>query len=230
MSASGEPRVSVVIPVHNGEAYLAEAIDSVLAQSYRAFEIVIVDDGSTDTSARVIERFGASVRAFHQQNSGTGAARNRGVRAARGELLAFLDQDDLWDSAKLESQVGVLDAQPAVEAVFGMVRQFHSPELGEEFQRRVRCPPEPVVGYLPSAMLITRKAFERIGPFGEEWQLVEWSDWFVRAIEGRMATHLLPQIVASRRLHEGNKGLALRAFRHEYPRILKALLDRRRLR
>jgi hypothetical protein len=109
-----------------------------------------------------------------------------------------------------------------------LAKQFHSPELDDDFRHRVRCPTEPIVGYLPSAMLLKRSTFERVGAFGEAWQLVEWTDWFVRAIEQGMTLRVLPQAVMHRRLHEGNKGLALRSFQREYPRILKALLDRRR--
>jgi glycosyltransferase involved in cell wall biosynthesis len=228
MNEGKPPRVSVIVPAYNGVEYLSDAVESVLAQSYRSFEIVIVDDGSTDASPHLIESFGSAVRSFRQENGGTGRARNRGVEAARGELLAFLDQDDVWDHAKLDLQVAALDADPQLEAVFGMVRQFHSPELGDDFKSRVRCAEQPLAGYLPSAMLVRREAFERIGPFGEDWQLVEWTDWFVRAVERAMSMRLLPQIVAKRRLHQGNKGLALRSFQNEYPRILKALLDRRR--
>jgi glycosyltransferase involved in cell wall biosynthesis len=220
--------VSVIVPVYNGARYLSDALASVLEQEYRPLEIIAVDDGSTDGSAAVIARFGDAVRYCHQDNRGTGAARNRGVELARGDLLAFLDQDDVWEDGKLALQAGTLARDPAVDAVFGMVAQFHSPELGEEFRSRVPCPAHALAGYLPSAMLLRREAFSRVGRFEEQWKLVEWAEWMVRAIEAGINLRLLPELVARRRIHEGNKGLAMRASRGEYPRILKALLDRRR--
>lgn len=224
----GAPLVSVVVPVHNGERYVADAIESVLAQAYRPLEIVVVDDGSTDHSAQVLARFGDQIRYSYQENRGTGAARNRGVDLARGRLLAFLDQDDLWTAGKLALQIETLADDPSAGGVFGMVAQFHSPELGDEWKASIHCPAHPVPGYLPSALLVWREAFLRVGLFQEHWKLVEWTEWMVRAIEAGISFRLLPQVVARRRLHERNKGLAMRVFRDEYPRILKALLDRRR--
>jgi glycosyltransferase involved in cell wall biosynthesis len=220
--------VSVIVPVHNGARYLAHAIESVIEQAYRPLEIIAVDDGSTDGSSGVIARFGDTVRYCYQENRGTGAARNRGVELARGGLLAFLDQDDLWEHGKLVLQVGTLASDPSVDAVFGMVAQFYSSELSEEFRSRVQCPAQALSGYLPSAMLLRRDAFLRVGRFEEHWKLVEWAEWLVRAIEAGINLRVLPQVVSRRRLHAGNKGLAMRAYRDEYPRILKARLDRRR--
>ena len=97
--------VSVIIPVYNGERYLAEALDSVLRQSHPADEIIVIDDGSTDGSAKIIESFRASVEYHWQPNGGPGAARNLGVTLAHGAFLAFLDADDLWteDSSNVNS-------------------------------------------------------------------------------------------------------------------------------
>jgi glycosyltransferase involved in cell wall biosynthesis len=224
----GGALVSVIIPVHNGERYLADAVDSVIAQTYRPLEIIAVDDGSTDRSAGVIARFGDHVRYSYQENRGTGAARNRGVDLARGDLLAFLDQDDLWERTKLERQARALADDRAAGGVFGMVAQFHSPELGEAFRASIHCPAEPLPGYLPSALLVRREAFLAAGRFQEHWKLAEWAEWMTRALEVGIIFRLLPDIVTRRRLHERNKGVAMPVFRREYPRVLKALLDRRR--
>ena len=125
--------VSVIIPVYNGERYLADAIDSVLDQTYSALEIIVVDDGSTDNSRRVLEGYGDDIRYFRQDNKGTASARNFGVRNSQGSLLAFLDQDDLWVPDKLQNQVGVMAESNVVQAVFGMVEQFICPTMSESF-------------------------------------------------------------------------------------------------
>src|SRR5213594_2256660 len=95
------PCVSVVIPVYNGEQYLADAIQSVLDQTYQNFEVIVVDDRSTDGSAEVAKKFGEAIRYVHQANGGVCKARNTGIAVAGGVYLAFLDQDDLWLSDKL---------------------------------------------------------------------------------------------------------------------------------
>ena len=102
------PLISVIVPVHNGERFLSETLVSALSQTFPDFELIIVDDGSSDRSPRLIEDFlarDARVRAARQLNSGVAAARNRGIAEARGEFIATLDADDLWRPQKLEKQV-----------------------------------------------------------------------------------------------------------------------------
>ena len=106
--------VSVVIPTFNRAAMLGDAVQSVLAQTRPADEIIVVDDGSTDDTGRVVEGFGTSVRCLRQENRGVSAARNAGLEAARGTVLAFLDSDDLWHPFKLEIELAVLDKLPHV--------------------------------------------------------------------------------------------------------------------
>src|SRR5215212_11526906 len=102
------PLVSVVIPTYNRRRLVVEAVESALAQTYRPLEILVVDDGSTDGTEAELHRFGSAVRYLKQPNQGAAAARNRGIRAATGELVAFLDSDDLWAPAKIEKQVALM--------------------------------------------------------------------------------------------------------------------------
>jgi glycosyltransferase involved in cell wall biosynthesis len=108
------PTVSVVIPVHNGERYLAEAIESVLEQSHPALECIVVDDGSTDSTAAVAGRYGDRVRFAERAHAGVSAARNLGTSLARGELVAFLDHDDSWLADKLERQLALVASAGAL--------------------------------------------------------------------------------------------------------------------
>src|SRR5438132_1599837 len=121
--------VSVVIPVYNGERYLADAIQSVRDQTYQNFEVIVVDDGSTDGSADVAQRFGEAIRYVHQANGGVCKARNAGIAAARGAYIAFLDQDDLWLPDKLAAQVTYLDSHPEVGAVYCQCQVMGNTEL-----------------------------------------------------------------------------------------------------
>ena len=106
--------VSVIIPAYNRERYLAETIDSVLAQDYRPIEIIVVDDGSTDGTADVAGRFSQVVRYFFQPNSGCGSALNAGVEKAEGKYLSFLGSDDLWTENKLTLQLQVMISAPEI--------------------------------------------------------------------------------------------------------------------
>ena len=116
--ATGDrPLVSAVIPAYNTERYLRRAIESVLAQSYRPFECIVVDDGSTDRTGEIARSFGERVRYHLQQNAGASAARNTGIQLARGEYIAFLDADDYWLDTKLEHQMRVLAAHPGLRLI-----------------------------------------------------------------------------------------------------------------
>ena len=111
------PRVSVIIPTFNRATHVPRAIESVLSQRYRDFEIIVVDDGSKDNTREVVTAYGAPVRYVFQENQGPGAARNLGIRTAAGAYLAFLDSDDAWLPAFLEKTVSALDEHPEVDVV-----------------------------------------------------------------------------------------------------------------
>jgi glycosyltransferase involved in cell wall biosynthesis len=106
------PLVSVVIPTYNQPAFLHEALESVFAQTFKDYEIIVVNDGSTDDTGEQLERYGGRIRLITQENQGIGRARNRGMDAASGRYIAFLDHDDLWHRAKLETQVAYMQEHP----------------------------------------------------------------------------------------------------------------------
>jgi glycosyltransferase involved in cell wall biosynthesis len=110
--------LSAVIPAYNAEAWLGQAIESALAQEEVALEVVVVDDGSTDGTAEVLATFGDRIRLVRQANRGLPAARNAGIAAARGDLVAFLDADDTWEPSKSRRQLAYLAAHPACGLVF----------------------------------------------------------------------------------------------------------------
>ena len=112
------PRVSVVIPAYNSSAIIKEAIESVLAQSYKDIEVIVVDDGSTDDTESTVRSFGDRVLYLKQENQGAGAARNSGIQKSRGEYVAFLDSDDLWSPEKLAEQIPLLERDPELGLVY----------------------------------------------------------------------------------------------------------------
>jgi len=220
---SGAPHLSVIIPVFNGERFIGAALRSVFAQTRAPDEIVVVDDGSTDATAQVVARF-EGLTLLQQSNQGTGAARNRGLAAASGELLAFLDADDLWLPDKLARQERVLATEPRVDMVLGRVQQFRCDERGHDAEPV--GPPMP--GYLPTAVLVRRAACTRIGPFDTARDVPEVASWFLRVKELGLEVRVLDEVLAQRRLHSGNKGRVAPGLRQGYVRALKASLDRRR--
>lgn len=220
--------ISVVIPVYNGERYLGQAIESVLAQAHHSLEIIVVDDGSTDGSATLSQQFGPPVRYHYQPNAGLGATRNTGASLARGEFLAFLDADDLWVPNKLDLQLRAFADDPSLEISFGYVRQFYSPELDAETRRRILLPDAPLAGCNPGTMLLRWTTFRRIGWFRADPQVGQFIDWYARAQEQQLKMQVLPDILMQRRLHGANMGIEKRAARNDYARILGDVLRRRR--
>lgn len=220
--------VSVVIPVKDGARYLAEAIESVLAQTRPPSEVLVVDDGSSDGSVLVAESFGGPVRCLVQQAAGVGAARNRGVAEARGPLLAFLDADDLWLRDKLELQTGRLAADPGLSAVFAHAAQFLSPELSPSERARVAVPAGSGPGFIAGTLLVRKSAFLRVGWFPTHVRVGEFVDWYARAKDVGLEMELLDRVLLRRRIHTQNLGREASAERTDYARVLKAALDRRR--
>jgi len=218
-----EPTVGVVIAAWNAERWLGEALDSVLAQEHPPIDIVVVDDGSSDRSAAIAERYGPPVRVVRQPNAGIGAARNRGVELVAGELVSFLDADDLMTPASLACRAEVLAREPAIDMVFGQVRRF-----GEIVQGAPAALNEPQPGHFPSAMLLRRAALARVGPFATDTHVAEGLDWLLRARELHLGELTLSDQILWRRVHGGNNSLRHRAEIGEFARALKASLDRRR--
>lgn len=225
--------ISVIIPVYNREQYLAETIESVLSQTYRPLEIIIVDDGSTDGTVDVVRSFSGVVRYFFQPNSGCGAALNSGVERAEGDYLSFLGSDDLWTEEKLTLQMKLLDSAAEIDLVFAHVTHFYSPELGKRERERFLCPTGKMPGYHAGTMLIRKEAYFRVGLFNADFQAGEFVDWYFRAKEKGLREMMLPDVLMKRRIHSSNLGILKRNTQTDntdmdYIRVLKAALDRRR--
>lgn len=221
-------RVSVIIPVYQGERHLAEAIDSVLAQTYPAAEIFVVNDGSTDGTAAVAARYGSAIRYVERENGGIGAARNTALELTEMEWISFLDADDLWSSDKLAVQLAAFEAEPSPDLVFGYTKQFHDPSLPPEVKAQIYCPEAPLEGISASTLLLRRETFFRVGLFQTHWNIGEFLEWYLRAQEIGLKSFTVPQVVSYRRLHESNQGTRERKSRGDMLHILKASLDRRR--
>jgi glycosyltransferase involved in cell wall biosynthesis len=215
--------VSVIIPVYNGGRFLAEAIRTVFAQSHAQIQTIVVDDGSTDDSAEIVRHFAVSY--IQQQHRGIAAARNSGVLAARGSLLAFLDADDLWTPEKLARQVKLLAQRPDVQLAAGRVEQFY--DEGYTGQR-VPLPAEPNEAYTAGALLVRRRDFFRVGMFNARLQVGEFIDWHSRAIAAGCQESCLNEVVLRRRIHGENSTLRQQHSQRDYLAVVKSHLDRKR--
>jgi glycosyltransferase involved in cell wall biosynthesis len=224
----GNPKmVSVILPVYNCERYVKDAIESILDQTYKNFELIVVDDGSTDNSIKIIERFrSSSVKIIRQENLGAGAARNSGLEIAGGEYFAFLDSDDLWLGNKLELQMEQIVQPGAPDMIFGYVKEFsggnpaltHAPLADAQSLR----------GIHPISILVSRENFMRVGLFNPIFTVGEFIDWYARAKNQKLSELMMPEILAYRRVHEGNLDRLKRNNINQYASVLKAALDRKR--
>ena len=178
--------VSVIIPTCNRAQWLPEVIDSVLKQTFHDFELIVVDDGSTDETSLVLREYSESIRVIHQENRGVSAARNRGIHESKGEIIAFLDSDDLWNPRKLEIQVEYMKANPDVmicqtEEIW--VRRGVRVNPGK---KHIKCSGWifdkmlPLCIVSPSAVMIRRSLFNEIGMFDESLPVCEDYDLWLR--------------------------------------------------
>ena len=192
--------VSVVIPAFDAERTLAEALASVAAQTVPAAEVLVVDDGSSDGTAAIVAAH-PGVRLLRQARRGPAAARNRGVREAAGELIAFLDADDLFLPDKLALQLRALEADPTLAGVCGLVRhELIEPALAG----RIAVPAGNQPGLFAGTLLVRRADFLATGGFDEALAIGEFVDWYDRARHAGLRFELLDAVVTVRRLHGGN--------------------------
>lgn len=224
---TSEILVSAIVPVYNGESFLADAIGSILDQEYPGIEIIVVDDGSTDGTARIAKACGEKIRYFHQQNSGPAAARNSGLRLAQGRFIAFLDADDLWPPGKLHAALEVLEADPQVDAVIGRSRFLQL--AGEDNSSSVyEAVLEPRVFLQMGSLVVRRRMFEKTGLFDTALEYSEDIDWILRARDHGMVLETMDDISLLHRLHGGNMTCAAGRGQLQLARVLKRSLDRRR--
>jgi glycosyltransferase involved in cell wall biosynthesis len=222
------PLVSVIVPVHNGARFLGEALRSIREQTYPTVEIIVVDDGSTDGSAEIARSAGA--RLIRQPRRGVAAARNAGIAAATGDLLAFLDQDDLWVRTKLARQVEVLLADPGLLYVLARDQFFVVDAVEPPAWFRLRRLDQSYVAFEAGAILARRRAFEVVGLFDTAYAITPDSDWFFRAKDLGAAMAVVDEVLLHRRLHRNNLSHLTERSTAEIRRVALASIRRQRAR
>jgi glycosyltransferase involved in cell wall biosynthesis len=208
VSIMHSPLISCIVPVFNGERYLRETLDSILAQTHQPLEIIVVDDGSTDGTAAVANSYGQRIRYLWQPNAGEAKARHSGLSAATGEFIAFLDADDLWHPAKLIRQIARIGERPDIDLCFTCFQNFWIPELADEEQRcQGRALSQVQSAWSISTFLSHRSAFEKFDSFidDDSWPSGSASMiWYLRAAQRGAVIDVLPEVLMYRRFHAAN--------------------------
>jgi glycosyltransferase involved in cell wall biosynthesis len=219
--------VAVVMPVFNGEAYVGEALRSVIDQTQPPAEILVIDDASTDGTARVLASFGSAARVVRQERQGAGAARNAGAALARSDYVAFLDADDLWTPDALQRLAEPVERDGAVWTA-GLIRQFISPDLPPDEAARLFCPAGDAFARAAGSMLFRRETFLAVGGFDPAFRTGEFMDLAARLEDAGVRAAPVNHLIVRRRLHASNMMREGRARQMEYLRVLAATRARRR--
>ena len=219
--------VSVIIPVYNGARYLRAALESVFAQTYRSFEVIVVDDGSVDDSGVIAQGF-PDVRYIHQANQGVAVARNNGIEAARGDFFAFLDQDDLWTPEKLRLQIAYMLNHPELGYTLTQQKFFLDPGATLPAWFRKDLFDSIHTGWVLGTLVVRRTAFEQIGNFATGYSAASDGDWFFRAKASGIPMAVVPELLLLKRIHGANESAHAKEILSELRKVVKSSLDRQR--
>jgi glycosyltransferase involved in cell wall biosynthesis len=214
--------VSVVIPVHNGERFIAQSVEAVLAQDHEPIELIVVDDGSTDTTAEIVARY-PQVRYVRQDNAGPSAARNTGIEFSSGDLLTFCDCDDVYRKGKVSAQVRYLAAHPETSCV--LVRHETFVEPGTE-------PPAWITmddtGVQVQSAMVRRAVIDAIGGYNADYRLTENMEWLGRMRAANLRIDVLDEVLVDRRLHGTNLSYERKGLQQGLLRSLRDRVEERR--
>jgi glycosyltransferase involved in cell wall biosynthesis len=220
------PTVSCVIPVRDGEAFLAGALESVLGQTHPPDEVIVVDDSSTDRSATIARGYGPPVRVLAGRHDGPAGARNQGLDAARGDLLCFLDADDLWLPRKQERQLARFAARPELEMSLCICEMFWEEGLADE-EERYRALGRHRGAHTFQTVMVRRSAFDRVGQVDPRRYYGDNVDWLARAADEGVVAEVLDEVLVRRRMHAASL-THVDPILEVYVDIVKAHLDRLR--
>lgn len=224
---SAQPLVSVIIPLHNGKEFIAEAMDSVLTQTYPYFEVIVVDDGSVDNGCWQIP-VDDRVRIIGTRRHGNATARNYGMEQSRGELITFLDQDDYWHREKLAIQTQHMTENDDCDVIISLVRYVFEKSTPRPVWLKDTPCREDRPGYLVGALLAKRKVFDRVGAFNTDFAYGSDSDWFFRVQESGTQLHVQDTVLLYKRIHENNQSRNVPDSRQDLFRLVKDSVHRKR--
>jgi len=221
------PLVSVILPVYNGEKYLAASVKCVLSQEYQPIELIIIDDGSTDATSQIAAKYSNQARYFYQTNSGPAAARNLAIRKSKGEFIAFIDCDDLWPENKLNNQMQSFKQFPSVDIVQGLIRRIALPGKYKNNLEKRGIDFLFIYSNLGS-MIMRRSVFDTIGFFDEALLYHEDTDLWLRAREADLKILVQRKEALIYRIHDTNLTTGKDIISTKYLGILRKSINRRR--
>jgi glycosyltransferase involved in cell wall biosynthesis len=219
--------VSIIIVVRNGDRYLGNAIESVLAQSYRDYEIIVVDGNSTDNTEKIAKSYDR-VRLIRQTGEGIADAYNLGIDLSEGEFIAFLSHDDLWTQDKLTLQINYLLEHSEVQYIVGRVKFFleegHAipPGFREELLTGDR------VAYIMETLVARKSLFDKIGKLNPNFTVAEDVDWFARANDLKVPKAAIDRVLLHKRVHNTNLSLTSSVNNQNLLKLLKQSIERKR--
>lgn len=225
-----QPLVSVLLPVKNGERFLAAAIQSVLDQDYGPLELIVVDGQSNDQTREIAESFPVRYL-FQSGDPGLAAARNLGIEVAGGELIAFISHDDLWTRNKLSLQVNHMVSHPEIQYTITRVKFFLEPGCAVPLGFRKKLLEGDYPAPMPETLVARKSLFRKIGGFNAGFTIAEDVDWFIRARDRNVPSAVIPYVLVLKRVHGANlsfRSTTREIFAQDILRIAKQSLDRRR--
>lgn len=220
--------ISVIIPTYNRANFLPEAIESVNNQNYQNLEIIIVDDGSTDNTKDVISTLNEPrIKYIYQENKGPAAARNTGIKKAKGEIIGFLDSDDLWPENKLNSQLSELIDNKNIEIIMGCSKYILMDGVSELMINSKND--KKIVNFICLGSGLFRKSvFDKVGLFNKNLKYAEDHDWILRAKESKISIKVLDEITLYIRMHTNNMTHNRSLTKSYLIKALKLSIDRRK--
>lgn len=197
------PLVSIVLPVKNGERFLAESISSVLSQNYRSIELIIIDGQSNDRSAEIIRSF-PEAKYVSQGGTGVNEAWNQGINEAQGEYVGFIGSDDVWVPEKIQKQISYFEDHPDILCCITMIKMFLEPDTTPPPSYRIETLDIAYPGYNLETLLVHRSIFEQIGGFLTRAPGPQDMDWWLRLIDSGETVAVVPEVLVHKRIHDLN--------------------------
>lgn len=220
-----KPLISIIVPVFNGEKYIGDTLESIMSQVYEKKEIIVVNDGSTDKSEKIIRSL-PKIKYVCQKNAGVPVARNRGLEEAKGEFIAFSDQDDLWKPNKLTDQVNYLMEHPEVEYVISMRKTVLEEGVEPPGWLKKELLDSENIDHSPSSLLARKSVFKKVGIFNPDLENASDVDWFFRAKDAGIKKGVIQKVHYLKRIHQDNQSYRVKELHNEYLQLIKHSLKR----
>ena len=221
------PLVSVIVVVSDGERYIRSALHSILEQNYHPLEIIVIDGQSVDHTASIVQSY-KSISYIYQAGRGLANARNTGIEAARGDLIAFLDADDIWTGDKLSIQVDHLIQNPYIQYLNAWVKLFVEPGYSPWSRYTKKFLEQVHIARTPGTLIARRSVFEIAGLFNTDFRIACDAEWFTRANAFEIPMFIIPHVLLYKRIHHKNLSSNMSMHKTELMTVIRQSVIRHR--